>query len=137
MTGRALLAACGFGASLLGAASAGAQPDPQVLKLGEQVYGRCIACHAVEQNRTGPAHCGLFGRRAGTAPGYGSYTQALRTSQIVWTDAALARFLADPMNAVPGTSMTYLGVTDARERDALIAWLKVATQPGKSCTPPR
>ncbi|WBY03945.1 c-type cytochrome [Ramlibacter tataouinensis] len=119
-------------ALLCGGASA-ATSDATALKHGEEVYGRCLACHAIEQNRTGPAHCGLFGRKAGTAPGYASYSAALKNSGITWNEATLSKFLADPMNTVPGTNMTYLGVTDAKERADLIAYLKQATQAGKAC----
>ena len=38
---------------------------------GEQVYSRCIACHALGYDRTGPRHCGLFGRRAGSVDIFG------------------------------------------------------------------
>jgi cytochrome c len=118
----------------LAAWSTGAAPaTPDTLRRGEQLYGRCLGCHAIEQHRTGPAHCGLFGRRAGSAPGFGHYSAALAQSGIVWDAATLDRFLAAPMAAVPGTSMTYLGVTDPRERRDLIAWLQQATQPGRSC----
>ncbi|HYD76596.1 MAG TPA: c-type cytochrome [Ramlibacter sp.] len=110
-----------------------AAPDPAAVKHGEEVYGRCIACHAIEQNRTGPAHCGLFGRKAGTAPGYTSYSTAMKNSGIVWNEATLSKFLADPMNTVQGTTMTYLGVTDPKERADLVAYLKQATQAGKTC----
>jgi cytochrome c len=57
-------------ASLAIAGLAGAEADEGAVRRGEQVYARCAACHAVEGNRTGPQHCGLFGRRAGTAPGF-------------------------------------------------------------------
>lgn len=126
----------GGGAALLATLCAlafAAAPDPAAVKHGEEVYGRCIACHAIGQNRTGPAHCGLFGRKAGTAPGYTSYSTAMKKSGIVWNEATLSTFLADPMNTVPGTTMTYLGVTDAKERADLIAYLQQATQAGKAC----
>jgi cytochrome c len=111
---------------LVAAAGAGAALPSR----GEQLYGRCLACHSIEQHRTGPAHCGLFGRKAGSAPGFAHYSQALRRSGIVWDERSLDRFLADPMGAVPGTNMTYLGVNDARERAELIAWMKEATRQG-------
>lgn len=117
----------------LGGTALAAAPDAAAVKHGEEVYGRCIACHAIEQNRTGPAHCGLFGRKAGTAPGYASYSAAMKSSGIVWNEATLSKFLADPMNTVQGTTMTYLGVTDAKERADLVAYLKQATQAGKAC----
>ena len=43
---------------------------------GAEIYQRCIACHSLDRNRSGPMHCGLFGRRAGSVPGY-AYSQAL------------------------------------------------------------
>jgi cytochrome c len=103
------------------------------LKRGERVYERCVACHSIEGNRTGPQHCGLFGRRAGTAPGYDGYSRALRDAKIVWNERTLDAFLQNPMRAVPGTTMGYAGIADARERADLIAWLREATRPGRSC----
>lgn len=113
-------------------ALAAAAPDASVQR-GEQIYSRCIACHAIEANRVGPQHCGLFGRRAGTAPGYDGYTKAMRDSGIVWGERTLDTFLQDPMKAVPGTAMTYAGVPDATERADLMAYLREATRPGVSC----
>jgi len=120
-------------ASLAVAGLAGAAAEEGALRRGEQVYARCAACHAVESNRTGPQHCGLFGRRAGTAPGFTMYSQALRDSKIVWDARSLNVFLQDPMKTVPGTTMGYAGVKDPRERSDLIAWLSEATRPGQSC----
>lgn len=95
---------------------------------GEEVYSRCAACHSLAYDRTGPRHCGLFGRRAGTVPGF-EYSAAMKRSGIVWNAESLDRFLANPLAAVPGTSMGYAGVTDRRERANLIAFLERA---GKS-----
>lgn len=98
---------------------------------GEAVYSRCLACHALAYDRTGPRHCGLFGRRAGSVPGF-AYSEAMKRSNIVWDDSTLDRFLANPMAAVPGTSMGYAGVTDAKERASLIDYLKRAGR-GPAC----
>lgn len=92
-------------------------------KAGEAVYSRCLGCHALEFNRTGPKHCGLIGRRAAAVAGY-EYTPAMRNSKLVWNEKNLDRFLADPLKIVPGTTMTYAGVPDAKERADLIAYLK-------------
>ena len=120
-------------AALVASAQAFAAPDAAALQRGEQVYARCAACHSIEGNRTGPQHCGLFGRRAGTAPGFAMYSQALRDTRIVWDARTLDHFVQDPMKAVPGTAMGYAGVKDPKERSELIAWLQEATQPGKTC----
>jgi len=121
-------------AGLVFAGAVSAAPDAAALKRGEDVYARCAACHAIEANRTGPQHCGLFGRRAGTAPGFDGYSKAMRASGIVWDEHSLNVFLQDPIKAVPGTAMGYAGVKDDKERAELIAWLREATRPGKTCT---
>jgi len=130
--GRVGAAVLGFGGLLL-AAAANAAADEASLRRGEQIYARCAACHAIESNRTGPQHCGLFGRRAGTA-GFDSYSKAMRDVRIVWDERSLDFFLQDPMKAVPNTTMGYAGVKDQRERDDLIAWLRQASRPGQSCS---
>jgi cytochrome c len=118
-------------AALAGAAAAAATPAN--LRAGEAVYARCMACHALAWDRTGPHHCGLFGRRAGSVPGF-PYSEAMKKSEIVWSARTLDRFLADPTKVVPGTTMGYAGVKDDGERAALIAWLRQSTrcaEPGK------
>jgi cytochrome c len=97
------------------------------VRRGAQVYARCLACHALAQDRVGPRHCGLFGRRAGSVAGF-EYSTAMKNSKIVWDDKTLDRFLARPLAALPGTSMTYDGVPDVRERRNLIAYLKQASR---------
>lgn len=114
----ALLAA----AALALAAAPAAAGDPRA---GESIYARCLACHALAYDRTGPRHCGLFGRRAGSVEGF-EYSQAMQGSKIVWSEKTLDRFLANPLRAVPGTAMGYAGVTDRKERADLIAYLRQA-----------
>lgn len=92
---------------------------------GEQVYARCMACHALAYDRVGPRHCGLIGRRAGSVPGF-DYSPAMKRSGLTWNEQSLSRFLADPLAVVPGSTMTYAGVPDAQERADLIAYLKRA-----------
>jgi cytochrome c len=92
---------------------------------GEQLYSRCIACHALASDRVGPRHCGLLGRRAGSVPGF-FYTDEMKKSRLVWDEKTLDRFLAKPMAVVPGTSMTYDGVPEAKDRADLIAYLRRA-----------
>jgi cytochrome c len=124
--------ALALSAALLGLPALAA-PAAAVLARGEQVYARCAGCHSIDTHRTGPQHCGLFGRRAGTAPGFDGYSPAMRASGIVWNERSLDAFLQDPLRRVPGTSMGYAGIADAGERAALIAWLAEATRPGKAC----
>lgn len=89
---------------------------------GEALYGRCLACHAVERNRTGPRHCGLNGRLAGSVSGY-RYSEAMRKSGVVWNEETLNAFLAAPTDYIVGTTMGYDGIKDSGERRILVDWL--------------
>lgn len=99
---------------------------------GPELYARCLACHTIEANAVGPRHCGLFGRVAGTEPGF-AYSAAMRNSGIRWDRASLERFLSAPSTVVPGTLMAYAGVPDADDRKRLVAYLEVATARPARC----
>ena len=95
---------------------------------GEQVYHRCQGCHSIDRNRTGPMHKGLFGRKAGSVPDF-DYSDAMKNSGIVWTEATLDQFLQGPRKMVPGTKMTFVGIPKPQDRAELIAYLEAATKP--------
>jgi len=99
---------------------------------GAKIYARCEACHALAYDRTGPRHCGLIGRKAGSVSGF-DYSDAMKRSGIVWNAQTLDRFLGDPVKTVPGTTMGYAGVKDPKERADLIAFLQQQST-GPSCT---
>jgi cytochrome c len=97
---------------------------------GEKIYGRCFACHAIDRDRTGPRHAGLFGRRAGSVPNF-PYSPAMKragANGLVWNEETLDKFLQNPTKLVPGTRMTYAGVTSDQDRADLLAYLKEATK---------
>jgi cytochrome c len=108
----------------LGSAAASAEGDPVK---GEQIYHRCQGCHSIDRNRIGPMHKGLFGRPAGSVPGF-AYSDAMKNSGIVWSEQTLDLFLQGPRKMVPGTKMTYVGVADPQDRADLIAYLRQATK---------
>jgi cytochrome c len=95
---------------------------------GKLLYAsKCAACHSIDYNGAGPAHKNLFGRRAGSAPGF-AYSQALKNSGVVWGPETLARWLTDPEKFVPGQKM-FVSVPDARERADIVAYLQLVTGP--------
>ena len=100
---------------------------------GRRSYAKCTGCHSPDRNRTGPRHCGLFGRISGTLPGY-DYSEAMRKAAILWDAGTLDRFLAAPMTVVPGTTMGFAGVADARERRNLVAYLGSLTASAEECS---
>lgn len=101
------------------------------MALGERMFaGRCSVCHTLtpgDANRAGPTLYHVFGRRAGSVPGY-AYSDALRNSSIVWNEQTIERlFTIGPQHYTPGTKMPLQSINDPEERAALIAYLKSNT----------
>jgi len=109
-------------AALAAAPSVAAAADTE---RGRALYeSRCVGCHSLDGNRAGPSHRGVFGRMAGTVPGY-AYSPALRNARLVWDRASLDRWLASPEELLPGQRMNF-SVSDPQERADLIAYLRAA-----------
>jgi cytochrome c len=102
------------------------------VEAGERIYARCIGCHSPERNRTGPLHCGLFGRVSGSVKGY-DYSEAMRSAAITWNGESLDLFLEAPLAAVSGTTLGFAGIKDRRERQNLTAWLATLSASSVSC----
>lgn len=95
---------------------------------GKALYeSRCAGCHSLDQDRIGPRHRGLIGRKAGAVEGF-EYSPALRASRIVWSAQTLGAWLTNPERLIPGQRMNY-SVGDAADRAALIAYLEVESKP--------
>ena len=98
---------------------------------GQRVFNQqCRACHTVEKDGTspvGPNLHGVFGRKAGTAPGF-EFSDGMKASGIVWDDKTLAEYNRDPKGKVPGTKMVFNGIKQQAQLDDLVAYLKQATQ---------
>ena len=117
---RVMLGAAIAAAPFFGAVSALAAGDAA---RGQLVYERlCSGCHALDANRYGPAHRGVFGRKAGAAPDY-VYSAALASSSIVWSADTLDKWLQNPEKLIPGQKMSF-SVANAVERDDVIAYLQ-------------
>ena len=102
---------------------------------GAVVFQQCYACHSVvagEVGLSGPNLFGVVGRAAGVEAGF-DYSPALRAAvserDLAWSARELDRFLADPEQALPGTSMAFVGLADPRDRADVIAYLTRASGP--------
>src|SRR5258706_14858330 len=104
----------GFAMALLALAS-GTALGAGDAEHGKGLYdARCSACHSIEYNGAGPAHKGLFGRKAGSAPGFG-YSKALKDSGVVWNEETLSKWLANPEGFIPGQKM-FIHTPEAADR---------------------
>lgn len=99
---------------------------------GQQDFRACAPCHSLEpdRNMTGPSLANLWGRKAGGLSSFDRYSDALKSSGIIWDDRALDRWLTDPQRMVPENDMPFEGIKDGRVRADLLAFLKDATKPG-------
>ena len=95
-------------------------PDPAD---GRELFNeQCVACHALDTNKFAPALGGVFGRRAGMAPGY-DYSPALRNAGVTWSVDTLDRWLAGPKQFIPGVKMP-VSVPDPIARRDIVAYLR-------------
>ncbi len=101
---------------------------------GQRVFTTCAACHSLQpdRNMTGPSLAELWGRKAGTLSSFSRYSPALKSSDIVWSDATLDEWLKDPQHFIPGNTMTFPGIKNPQARADLLAFLKEVTKPGQA-----
>lgn len=90
---------------------------------GKQLYEtRCMACHALDSNREGPAHRGVFGRQAGAVLTF-NYSKAVKNSGVIWNEKTLDLWLTNPEQFIPGQEMGF-SVPDANDRADIISYLR-------------
>jgi len=99
-------------------------------KRGAQLFGQCTACHSVKESEhmTGPSLAHIWNRNAATVDGFMRYSDPLKRSSLKWNGATLETWLSDPGKLVPGTSMTFPGLKEARDRQDVAAYLKAVSE---------
>jgi cytochrome c len=94
---------------------------------GRELFNtRCASCHHVGPSARaafGPQLNAVFGRKAGGTDDY-RYSDAMKASTVVWNDDTLRAFLQSPGKVVPGTKMRFWGMSNARQLDDLLAYLR-------------
>jgi cytochrome c len=83
---------------------------------------RCTGCHALDHEKEGPRLAGVVGRKAGAVATF-TYSDAVRKSAVVWTEAALDKWLTDPETVIPDNDMSFR-LSNPVERAAIITFLK-------------
>ncbi len=100
--------------------------SPGNAEAGATVFKRCMACHSVgpdAKSGVGPVLNGVVGRAAGVYPGY-DYSAANRNSGLTWDEPTLKTYLRAPRKLVPGTKMTFAGLSKDQDIADVIAYLK-------------
>jgi cytochrome c len=110
-------------AALILTVSAGTASSQDVAA-GETAFRKCQPCHDVGEsarNKLGPLLNGLDGRKAGTVEGY-DYSEANKTSGVVWSEATFKEYIVDPAAKMPGTKMLF---SDKDEKEIADLWVYV------------
>ena len=71
---------------------------------GQKVFNKCKTCHEADQakNKVGPNLVGLFGRKAGSVADF-KYSDAMKNSNVVWSETTVAEYVTKPRSSFPGT----------------------------------
>ncbi len=99
-----------------------ASADPQA---GAQVFKKCAACHTIEQggaNKVGPNLWATMGKPLGHVASF-AYSDKLKAKGGAWDWEAMSAWLAAPAKYVPGTKMTFAGLSKPQDRANVIAYM--------------
>ncbi len=92
---------------------------------GAEAFEICGACHAVERDGEtliGPGLWGIVGKPVASEPGF-DYSDALLAFGGTWTLERLEKLIENPNAVVPGNTMGFYGVRNAKERADILAYL--------------
>lgn len=106
------------------------KPLSALAQKGKIAFLKCRSCHLLNEgdpHLTGPNLHGFYEAKAASREGY-IYSDPLKSADIAWNDETLDGWLEKPTTSIPGTKMVFAGIADRAEREALIAYLKEATQ---------
>jgi cytochrome c len=92
---------------------------------GAQVAKQCQVCHNLQEGqgpKVGPDLYGVVGRPVASMPNF-HYSAALKAKGGTWTFDALNKWLTNPRADVPGTAMTFAGISNEKQRADVVAYL--------------
>jgi cytochrome c len=97
---------------------------------GATIFQACAACHSTTpgEHMTGPSLAKIWQRKAGRVEDFSRYTEAMKHVDLVWNEETLDRWLVNPDDLIPGTSMTFAGLRESKARQDVIAYLKTVSE---------
>ncbi len=102
-----------------------ATADPKQGEADTKKLG-CVACHTFNEGGKaglGPNLYGVVGAPHGHMAGF-DYSSALKSKQGPWTYDELYQWLKKPSAYAPGTRMTFVGISNPKERADVIDYLR-------------
>lgn len=94
---------------------------------GKIIAKKCLQCHNFDKggpNQTGPNLWGIVGNQFAHAAGF-AYSKGLQDKhgQGTWSVEDLNKLIHKPREFIPGTKMSFVGLSNEKERADLIAYL--------------
>ena len=92
---------------------------------GEVVFKKCAVCHMIgpgAHTRIGPELNGLIGRPSASIADF-NYSDAMTSAHLTWDVKTFETYISDPKALVPGTRMSFPGLSDQQDIDNLVAYL--------------
>jgi cytochrome c len=90
---------------------------------GKALYQTCAACHTERPDALGPSLKGVVGRKSAALEDF-RYSNPMKRASLVWDEANLREYIQDPQAKVKGNRMPYGGLTDGKDVDDIVAYLK-------------
>ncbi len=93
---------------------------------GEKLVKKCTSCHAIDKsgaNKVGPGLWNVVGHKMASHEGF-AYSDALKAKGGNWDFESLNLWIANPKAFVPGTKMSFAGISKENERADLIRYLQ-------------
>ena len=91
---------------------------------GKALYQTCAACHTERPDALGPSLKGVVGRQSAALEDF-RYSNPMKRANLVWDENNLRAYIQDPQAKVKGNRMPYGGLSDPKDVDDIIAYLKV------------
>ena len=93
---------------------------------GAKIVKKCLACHSLEEggaNKIGPHLWKVYGAAKAKRDGY-AYSKAMAAAGGIWDNESLYHFLNKPSKFMPGTKMSFAGLSKPQDIVNVIAYLK-------------
>jgi cytochrome c len=90
---------------------------------GKALFAPCAACHTERTDALGPDLKGVFGRKSAAIEDF-RYSNAMKRANLVWDEDNLRAYIRDPQAKVKGNRMPYGGMSDPKDVDDVVAYLK-------------
>jgi cytochrome c len=90
---------------------------------GKVLFQGCLACHSERPDALGPSLRGVYNRKSAAQDDF-RYSNAMKRANLVWTDANLQAFIANPQVKVKGNRMPFGGLNSSKDVDDIVAYLK-------------